>query len=98
MTTHEASQSFIMKILHLGLLFFTGLGILLAAMFLRGFLADFLTFFFNSYMMMAGTTGGNGVWIMAQIISTAAVLWLLFMLWKDFGKSRFDELMEKSHS
>ncbi|GJL67035.1 MAG: hypothetical protein NPIRA05_20060 [Nitrospirales bacterium] len=97
MTTDEVALAFIMKILHLGLLFFAALGTLLGAMYLRGFLADFLTFFFTSYLMMAGTSGGNGVWIMAQIISTAAVLWLLYMLWQDFGKSRFDALLAKSH-
>jgi len=97
MTTEKASLAFIMKILHLGLLFFAALGTLIGAMYLRGFLADFLTFFFNSYMMMAGSSGGNGIWVIAQIISTVAILWLLFMLWKDFGKPQFDALMEKSH-
>ncbi|WP_447968453.1 hypothetical protein [Nitrospira sp. M1] len=86
-----------MKILHLGLLFFAALATLLGAMYFRGFLADFLSFFFNSYLMMAGTSGGNGVWIMAQIISTVAICWLLFMLWKDFGKPQYDRLRENPH-
>ncbi|GJL56756.1 MAG: hypothetical protein NPIRA02_38880 [Nitrospirales bacterium] len=86
-----------MKILHLGLLFLTALATLFGALYVRGFFADFLSFFFNSYLMMAGTHGGNGTWIMAQIISTVAILWLLFMLWKDFGKAQYDRLWENPH-
>ena len=82
-----------MKILHLGLLFFIALATLLLVMYLREFLADFLTFFFNSYLAMAGTRGGKEVWLAAQTISTLVMLWLLYMLWKDFGKTRFETLM-----
>ncbi len=82
-----------MKILHLGLLFFLALATLLFVMFLREFLADFLHFFFNGYLNMAGTSGGDGSWYVAQAISTIVTLWLLLMLWKDFGKARFDALM-----
>ncbi|MGB0911747.1 MAG: hypothetical protein ACPGYT_15415 [Nitrospirales bacterium] len=71
----------------------TGLATLLLVMYLREFLADFLTFFFNSYMVMAGAKGGDGVWIVAQIISTVVMVWLLLMLWKDFGKTRFEALI-----
>ncbi len=82
-----------MKILHLGLLFFISLAALLLLMYLREFFADFLTFFFNGYLNMAGAGGGDGSWYVAQVISTSVMIWLLVMLWKDFGKSRFDTLI-----
>ncbi len=85
-----------MKILHLGLLFFAALATLILVMYIREFLADFLTFFFNSYLAMAGTSGGDWVWLTAQAIATIVTVWLLFMLWKDFGKTRFDVLMNSS--
>ncbi len=42
---------------------------------------------------MAGAGGGDGSWYVAQVISTSVMIWLLVMLWKDFGKSRFDTLI-----
>ncbi len=84
-----------MKTLQLGMLFVAVLAILLLAMFLRGFFADFLTFFINGYLNMAGASGGNGVWFAAHAISTAAMLWLLYMLWTDFGKPQFDALTQE---
>ena len=81
-----------MHLIRLGFLGITSLTVILIAMFVRNILADFLTFFFNSYLAMAGTHGGDITWIIAQTISIAVILWLLSMLWKDFGKPRFDAL------
>ena len=72
--------------------FFIWIGIILQRAF-----ADFLSFFLLAYLTRFGYSRVNGIEELSQIISALVVLWLAYVLWKDFGKERLHSMLKTLH-
>ena len=56
--------------------------------------ADFLSYFLLAYLTKFGYSQFNWIEELSQIISTVAVVWLAYVLWKDFGKTRLQTMLK----
>ncbi len=56
--------------------------------------ADFLSYFLLAYLTKFGYSQFSWIEELSQIISTVAVVWLAYVLWKDFGKTRLKTLLK----
>jgi hypothetical protein len=56
--------------------------------------ADFLSYFLLAYLTKFGYSQFSWIEELSQIISTMAVVWLAYVLWKDFGKDRLQAILK----
>ncbi|MDX1410538.1 MAG: hypothetical protein R3351_00125 [Nitrospirales bacterium] len=56
--------------------------------------ADFLSYFLLAYLSKFGYSQFKWIEELSEIISTLAVVWLAYVLWKDFGKNRLQTLLK----
>ncbi len=56
--------------------------------------ADFLSYFLLAYLTKFGYSQVNWIAELSQGISTLAVIWLAYVLWKDFGKHRLQTMLK----
>lgn len=56
--------------------------------------ADFLSYFLLAYLTKFGYSQVSWIEGLSQIISTLAVVWLAYVLWKDFGKDRLQTMLK----
>ena len=61
---------------------------------LQWVLADFLSYFLLAYLTKFGYSPVSWVGELSQVIATMAVIWLTYVLWKDFGKNRFQAMLK----
>ncbi len=59
--------------------------------------ADFLSYFLLAYLTKFGYSQVSWIEGLSQIISTLAVVWLAYVLWKDFGKNRLQTMLKALH-
>jgi len=56
--------------------------------------ADFLSYFLLAYLTEFGYSQVSWIEELSQIISTTVVIWLAYVLWKDFGKTRLQIILK----
>jgi len=56
--------------------------------------ADFLSYFLLAYLTKFGYSQFSWIEELSQIISTLAVVWLAYVLWKDFGKTHLQTMLK----
>ena len=56
--------------------------------------ADFLSYFLLAYLTKFGYSQVTWIEEVSEIVSAMVVIWLAYVLWKDFGKSRLQTLMK----
>jgi hypothetical protein len=61
---------------------------------LQGVFADFLSYFLRAYLTKFGYSPVSWIEELSQVISTLAVIWLAYVLWKDFGKNRLQTMLK----
>lgn len=57
-------------------------------------IADFLSYFLLAYFTKFGFSQVSWIGVISQTVSTIVVLWLAYVLWKDFGKSRLRTILK----